>query len=90
MEWRKNLAVGLAFSGIAYLVASAYGFNRSSFTVFLYLYPVACLVSCLDYREIMDGVFDDLMYVRREEEIFLERALGDEKYRLKGTLEKVE
>ncbi|MFB6213186.1 MAG: hypothetical protein ABEJ07_01320 [Candidatus Nanohaloarchaea archaeon] len=90
----RGAALGMIFSGIAYLVVRFSGYGWRSLTVLLYLYVfMGATISAAGSFDILDSsiaeIFDRVVLVAEREELVLRKLVSGEKYRVEGELEKL-
>jgi len=90
----RGAAVGLVFTGISYLIVRYLGFRWESLTALMYLYIImGVLMAVASELEAINRGFttllDRIVVVAEEEELKLKKVVSGEKYRVKGSLEKI-
>lgn len=89
----SGMSLGLAFAGIASLIAKFNGFNSDNFMIFLYLYVIlgglVSLKSAGFGRDFLPGILHRIVVVAEGEELKMKKLVTGEKYRVKGDIEKI-
>jgi len=92
---KTPLMFGMAFYGISYASVKLLGYNSQSFMLISYLYIILGATLGLYYEVFrkhggLKDTLDSLVIVAEEEEMKLKKLFSGEKYRLDGSVEKIE
>ena len=88
----KDAAVGLSFAGIGSLLIRFYGYNQTTMIVLLYLVVVTAVFQGIRHSEQsinFSNPLHRLVLVSEGEEMRIRKLLTGEKYKIKGSLEKL-